>query len=283
MAEALGRFAPLKMSAAGCALVSRTIPEETPIALVYDGVTHAVMLASPVDLEDFAIGFSLTEGKITRVDDIVEMDIVSHENGIEIRVWLAANAGLQNAQRRRAMLGPTGCGLCGVESLDAALPVTPRVDAPLTLKASDVLMAVASVTPAQTLNAQVRAMHASGLWKPVTGLVALREDVGRHNALDKLAGACARSQTDVSAGVIVLTSRVSVEMIQKAAVLGAPVVAAVSAPTALALRTAESAGITLIAITRNDSFEVFTHPGRVSLDRATSPHFLEEDAFHEGC
>lgn len=283
MPEALGRSAPLKMSAVGCSPVSRAIPEETPIALVYDGVTHAVMLASPVDLEDFAIGFSLTEGKITRLDDIIGTDIVTHENGIEIRIWLAPRAGLHNAQRRRAMLGPTGCGLCGVESLDAALPVTPRVDVPLTLGASDVLRAVASVTPAQTLNAQVKAMHAAGLWKPGTGLVALREDVGRHNALDKLAGACARSHTDVSSGVIVLTSRVSVEMVQKAAVLGAPVVIAVSAPTALALRTAETAGITLIAIARGDSFEVFTHPCRVAMDRAPVPPFSLENAFHEVC
>jgi FdhD protein len=283
MPEALGRTSPLKVSAAGCAPVSRTVPEETPVALVYDGVTHAVMLASPVDLEDFATGFSLTEGKITRVDDIVDTDIVAHENGIEIRIWLAAHAGLQNAERRRAMLGPTGCGLCGVESLDAALPVTPRVDAPLTLSACDVVNAVASVTAAQTLNAQVKAMHAAGLWKPGTGLAALREDVGRHNALDKLAGACLRNRADVSSGVVVLTSRVSVEMIQKAAVLGAPVIVAVSAPTGLALRTAEAAGITLIAIARGDSFEVFTHPGRVAMDGAARTPSFQENASHEVC
>lgn len=283
MSEALGQTSPLKMSAAGCERISRIVPEETPIAIVYDGVTHAVMLASPVDLEDFAIGFSLTEGKITRLDDIVGTDIAAHENGIEIRIWLAAHAGLSNAKRRRALLGPTGCGLCGVESLDAALPVVPRVEAPLPLDASDVLAAVASVTPAQTLNAQVRAMHAAGLWMPGTGLIALREDVGRHNALDKLAGACARGQRDVSTGVIVLTSRVSVEMIQKAAVLGAPIVIAVSVPTALALRTAETAGITLIAIARGDSFEVFTHPERVTTNPNPPNMIPEENAFHEAC
>lgn len=283
MSEALGQTSPLKMSAAGCERISRIVPEETPIAIVYDGVTHAVMLASPVDVEDFAIGFSLTEGKINSPDDIVEIDIVRRENGIEVRVWLAPEAGLANAKRRRTLLGPTGCGLCGIESLDAALPAVPRITSSLTLDASELLAAISSVMPAQVLNAQARAMHAAGFWAPGAGLLKLREDVGRHNALDKLAGACARSGIETSRGIIVLTSRVSVELIQKTAAIGAPIVTAVSVPTALALRTAEAAGITLIAIARGDSFEVFTHPQRVAPNPNQSNMIPEENAFHEAC
>lgn len=282
MFEALEGTSPLKVTTARCERVSRTVPVETPVAIVYDGVTHAVMLASPVDLEDFAIGFSLTEGKINSLDDVVEVDVVQREKGIEARVWLAPRAGLANAERRRAMLGPTGCGLCGVESLDAALPVVPRVEATLSLNASEVLAAISSVMPAQIMNAQVKAMHAAGFWRPGDGLMALREDVGRHNALDKLAGACERSGIDSSSGVIVLTSRVSVELVQKAAALGTQAIIAVSAPTGLAIRTADAAGITLIAIARGDSFEVFTHRERIRGPDQTkcTP---KEDSFYEAC
>lgn len=283
MSEALERTSSLKFSSAKCERIGRMVPEETPIALVYDGVTHAVMLASPVDIEDFAIGFSFTEGKISTLDDVVEVDIVPRENGIEARIWLVPRAGVANAERRRSLLGPTGCGLCGVESLDAALPVVQPVVSDLTLNVEDVLAAIDSVMPAQVLNAQVKAMHAAGLWRKGEGLIALREDVGRHNALDKLAGACVRNEVDASSGVIVLTSRVSVEMIQKAVKLGAPVVVAVSAPTALALRTAEVAGITLIAIARDDSFEVFTHRERLRHSSEQKNSTLKENAFHEAC
>lgn len=283
MSEALERTSPLKISPAKCERIGRMVPEETPIALVYDGVTHAVMLASPVDIEDFAIGFSFTEGKISNLDDVVEVDIVPRENGIEARIWLAPRAAVTNAKRRRALLGPTGCGLCGVESLEAALPVIQQVESDLVLNVEDVLTAIESVMPAQVLNAQVKAMHAAGLWRKGEGLVALREDVGRHNALDKLTGACVRNGIDASSGVIVLTSRVSVEMIQKAAKLGASIVVAVSAPTALALRTADAAGITLIAIARDDSFEVFTHRDRLRHGPGPENSTLKENALHEAC
>lgn len=283
MFEALEGTSPLKVTAARWQKVSRTVPVETPVAIVYDGVTHAVMLASPVDLEDFAVGFSLTEGKINSLDDVMEVDVVQQENGIEARIWLGPAAGLANAERRRAMLGPTGCGLCGVESLDAALPEVPRVAETLTLDASEVRAATTSVMPAQILNAQVKAMHAAGFWRPGHGLLALREDVGRHNALDKLAGACKRSGVDTSSGVIVLTSRVSVELVQKAAKLGTQAIIAVSAPTGLAIRTADAAGITLIAVARGDSFEVFTHHRRIRSSPDQTKSTPKENSFHEAC
>ncbi len=246
------------------------LPEETPVALVYDGVTHAVMMASPADLEDFAIGFSLTEGKIGRLADIAELEIVEHVSGIEARMWLDADVGRGAAGRRRAMLGPTGCGLCGIDSLEAALPEVRQVQAGTCLTPQQAMAAVASIRPAQVLNAEARALHAAGFWTAEQGLVALREDVGRHNALDKLAGAMLRLGIPGSDGVIVLTSRLSVEMVQKAAAVGVPIVAAVSAPTALALRTAEAAGITVIAVVREDGFEVFTRPDRVRAERTAS-------------
>ncbi len=245
---------------------SRVVPEETPVALVYDGATHAVMMATPQDLEDFAIGFSLSERTIDSASDIVGLDVVEQETGIELRMWMAPGAGHRLAVRRRAMLGPTGCGLCGVESLDQALPPLAPVASQLTVSAVEIEAAVASLAPAQKLNAEARALHAAGFWTLDKGLVMVREDVGRHNALDKLAGGLARGGINAGAGIVVMTSRISVELVQKAALMGAPVLVAVSAPTALAIRTAEAAGITLAGIARDDSFEVFTHRERIVTD-----------------
>lgn len=246
--------------------VERTVPEEIPVALVYDGTTHAVMLASPSDLEDFAIGFSLTERRISGPADVAELEIVRHASGIEARMWLAPAAARVALDRRRALLGPTGCGLCGIDSLDAALPAVPKVGTGPVLTAAQVEAAVAALRPGQVLNAEARALHAAGLWRPGRGLVAVREDVGRHNALDKLAGALARAGDTAEGAVLVLSSRLSVELVQKAAAIGASVVAAVSAPTALALRTAEAAGMTVIGIARDDGFELFTGEDRIVLD-----------------
>jgi FdhD protein len=262
----LVRTRSLKVTGAGSDAAIRVLPEEAPVALVYDGTTQAVMMASPSDLEDFAYGFSLTEGTIARPDDIAELEIVTHPTGIEARMWLVPQAGRAVANRRRSILGPTGCGLCGVDSLEAALPEVRPVRADLALTRAEVAAALAATRAAQLLNAQAHALHAAGFWTPARGLVALREDVGRHNALDKLAGALARGGVDGATGALVLTSRLSVELVQKAAVIGASVVIAVSAPTALALRTAEAAGITVVAVARDDGFELFTHPGRIRLD-----------------
>lgn len=263
MTEPILSLPSLKVSEQGMSVSDRVIPEETPIALVYDGSTHAVMMATPQDLEDFALGFSLAEGKIESRNEIASLDIVEQANGIELRMWLAAGAGKRIASRRRALLGPVGCGICGVESLDQALPVLRPVSSDLKISAVEVQAAVASMAPAQRLNAEARALHAAGFWTLERGLVALREDVGRHNAVDKLAGALSRDNIDAANGVFVLTSRVSVELVQKAANMGAPVLIAVSAPTALALRVADAAGITVIGIARDDGFEVFTHPQRI--------------------
>jgi len=270
MSEPLARVESVKVVAGSTSAYSRVLPEETPIALVYDGSTHAVMMATPQDLEDFALGFSLAEGTIDNVSDIASLDVVEQPLGLELRMWMTPGAGHRLAVRRRATLGPTGCGLCGVESLEQALPAVRRVTATLQVSAVEIEAAMASLAPAQKLNSEARALHAAGFWTLDKGLVMVREDVGRHNALDKLAGAMARMGIDAVSGIIVLTSRLSVELVQKAAQMGAPVIVAVSVPTALAVRTADAAGITLVGIARGEVFEIFTHPERVAAEPARS-------------
>ena len=250
----------------------RALAEETPVAFTFNRSTLAVMLASPADLEDFAIGFSLTEGIIARPEDIEELDIVPGETGIELRLWLAPARAAAAESRRRRLAGPGGCGLCGIESLAEAARPAPEIASAARFSGADIATAVATLAPAQRLGALTRATHAAGFWTPGEGLVALREDVGRHNALDKLAGALAREGRTAADGIVVLSSRLSVELVQKAARIGAPMLAAVSAPTARAVRTAEAAGITLIGIARDDGFEIFTHPRRVTPAAETPRH-----------
>jgi FdhD protein len=243
---------------------ARLIPEETALALTYNGGTYAVMMGTPEDLDDFATGFSLSEGIVQSADEIETLDIVELVDGIELRMWLnPAKAELLN-QRRRHIAGPTGCGICGIESIAEAVRPAAVVPKGRAFTPREIMTAMAAVAPLQEINHQTRAVHAAAFWTPARGIVTLREDVGRHNALDKLAGALAQEKAATADGMVLLTSRVSVEMVQKTAAIGAPLMVAVSAPTALAVRTAEAAGITLAAIARSDGFEIFTHPERIA-------------------
>jgi len=243
---------------------ARLIPEETAIALTYNGGTYAVMMGTPKDLRDFAIGFSLSEGVVQSPEDISSLDIIHLDDGIELRMWLApAKAELIN-ERRRHIAGPTGCGICGIDSIAEAVRPAAVVARGRSFAPTEILTAMAGIAPLQAINIETRAVHAAAFWTPARGIVALREDVGRHNALDKLAGALAQGNLSASEGMVLLTSRVSVEMVQKAAAMGAPLIVAVSAPTALAVRMAERSGITLIGIARADGFELFTHPERIA-------------------
>jgi FdhD protein len=241
----------------------RAIPEETAVSFTYNGGSYAVMMATPQDLDDFAYGFSLTEGIISLPEEIERLQVIEEDLGIELRMWLADPLGAAYSDRRRRLAGPTGCGLCGIESLAEAMRTPPGVRSNATFRSDEIMQALDALAPAQSLNRETRAVHGAAFWSPVCGLVAVREDVGRHNALDKLAGALSRLRLSVAEGFVVFTSRVSVEMIQKAAAIGVPLVVAVSAPTALAVRMANAAGITLVAIARQDGFEVFSHAHRI--------------------
>ncbi|OAP39116.1 formate dehydrogenase accessory protein FdhD [Sinorhizobium glycinis] len=253
---------------------SRVVPEETPIALSYGGSTHAVMMATPADLEDFAVGFSLTEGVITDPDQIEAVDVVAEDKGIDLQIRLRDEQNEALRLRRRHMAGPVGCGLCGIESIEQAVRTTPDVSgSPLRLSDADVVKAVGLLNGQQPLHIETRAVHGAAFYVPGEGLIAVREDVGRHNALDKLTGAAARAGFKGAQGAVVITSRVSVEMVQKTAITGSPVIIAISAPTALAIRTAEEAGMTLIALVRGDEFEIFTHAERIERDEEKCARF----------
>lgn len=241
---------------------SRSVPAEVAVALVYNGTTQAVMMATPDALEDFAAGFSLTEGIVSDLSEIRETEIVTLPQGAELRQWLAPAAEARFQARRRAQVGPVGCGLCGIDSLSEALRPLPTLAAPLRLTPADAEAAMKGLMRLQSLNFATRAVHGAGFYLPGQGVVMVREDVGRHNALDKLAGALARGGLAAADGALVITSRVSVDMVQKAAMIGAPVLMAASAPTGLAIAEAEAAGITLVAVLRGADFEIFTHPER---------------------
>lgn len=226
----------------------RPLATEVAVALSYNGSTEAVLMASPADLVDFAYGFSLTEGLATPAQ-IERIEPVVTPLGIDVQIWVAEDVATRLTARRRHRVGPVGCGLCGIETLTEAMrPLTPLRAQGLRLTDVEAEAAVASLDAAQPLRDATRATHAAGFWTPAEGLVALREDVGRHNALDKLAGAL--RGRDPASGAVVLTSRVSVDLVQKCATLGAPVLLAVSAPTTAAVDAARAAGLTLAAPVR---------------------------------
>ncbi|OHV71309.1 sufurtransferase FdhD [Mesorhizobium sp. LCM 4577] len=262
--KATTQISRLAHRAGGTVAAARMVPEETPVAFSFAGTTHAVMMASPADFEDFALGFSLTEGIIADPAEIEAIEVEELGAGIDIQIRLKDQANTRFQARRRRLAGPVGCGLCGIESIEEAMRSVDVVGASkLTLEAEDVIRSVKLLSKQQPLHIETGAVHAAGFYVPGKGIVMAREDVGRHNALDKLAGALAKAGIDGASGAVVVTSRVSVEMVQKTAAIGASIIMAVSAPTALAIRTAEAAGMTLVALVRGDDFDIFTHPERV--------------------
>lgn len=237
---------------------------EAPVALEYNGISHAVMLASPRDLEDFALGFSLSEGIVAARDEILDLEVEELAEGVRVAITIPARRFQALKQRRRSLAGRTGCGLCGTESLGHVFrdirPVTSRVRvAPLALQ-----RAFAAMEEAQPLQQATGATHAAGWMDRQGRLVLVREDVGRHNALDKLIGAMAAAGMDFGAGAALITSRASSEMVQKAAALGIGVLAAISAPTGLAIRMAESLDLTLVGFARRNRHVLYAGAGRIA-------------------
>jgi FdhD protein len=239
------------------------LAEETPVALVYNGISHAVMMASPADLEDFALGFSVSEGIADDKIDIGEIETVAVDQGIEVRIELSSRAFWRLKERRRTLAGRTGCGLCGVDSLEQTVRVMEPVKADLKVSLDAIHRALDNLPEAQINNRATRSMHAAAFATAQGELKLVREDVGRHNALDKLIGGMLRGGVDPASGVCLITSRCSYEMVQKAVVTGFPILAAVSAPTLMARRLAEAHNLTLIALARHDSAVLVSHPERV--------------------
>lgn len=261
-----------RLTAEGSEALDEIVAEEVAVALVYNGISHAVMMATPCDLEDFGRGFSFTERIVEKASEVYDIDVEDMRDsagvrGIEVRLEIAAQRMVGLQKRRRTLAGRTGCGLCGVDSLEAALRPVSIVTALGSVRRQAIEQAMATLPGEQRLNRVNGATHAAGWASPDGRLIAVREDVGRHNALDKLAGALMARMSAGAAlepgGFVVVTSRCSYEMVQKAAALGATAIAAVSAPTSLAIETAEQAGIALVAFVREGRLTAYAHADRI--------------------
>ena len=248
-------------------VVADEVIEEVPVALSYNGVSHAVMLATPADLEDFAVGFSVSEGIVAAPHEIHDLEIVPGCEGIVIEMQIATPRFLALKEVRRTLAGRTGCGLCGVEQLAQAVRPVPSRRPPATpVELAAIDEALRQLPHWQPLREQTGASHASA-WVDAQGQIRLaREDAGRHNALDKLGGALLRSGVPVASGFVLTSSRASYEMVHKAACMGASTLVAVSAPTALAIRTAQDAGLMLIGFARPGQLVAYTYAERLRGD-----------------
>jgi FdhD protein len=239
------------------------VAEEVPVVLVYNNQTHVVMLTTPLNLEDFALGFSLTEGIIQHPVELQTVRVVQRSKGVEVRMTIPELRFEKIQGKGRNMTGRTGCGLCGASTLEQAIRTPKPVGAGLLLDAALLNTAMAAMHKQQTLNQLTGAVHAAGWLDPERGVIMVREDVGRHNALDKLIGALAKTHCNFEAGWLLVTSRASYEMVQKAASVGITLLAAISAPTALAIQLATECGLTLVGFTRNENHVIYTHPQRL--------------------
>jgi formate dehydrogenase accessory protein FdhD len=253
----LERVAARRLLGASEVATIEFVASEVPVALVYNGISHVVMMATPQDLADFALGFSLSEGILRRPSEMSELEIVELSSGIEVRMTIDRRRAAVFDIRRRNLAGRTGCGICGVDSLEAALRQLPQLF-PSTAPSSEAIRrALAALPPAQRINSETHSVHAAA-WADRQGEIKqLREDVGRHNALDKLIGAMAKAELDPAGGFAVITSRCSMEMVQKSVTIGIPTLVAISAPTTLAIRLAQDSGLRMIALARADSLTVY--------------------------
>lgn len=252
----------------GCEKIeSDLVAVEVPVALVFNGISYAVMMVSPVDLEDFAYGFSLTEGIVDNAAQIYDCEWLHTEQGHTIELSISAERFARLKEKRRNLTGRTGCGLCGTESLAQAIRMPKPLHSELRFDLSAIARAVDNMKTKQTLLEMTGATHAAA-WCDVKGSIEiLREDVGRHNALDKVIGALMRARKNPSQGFIAVTSRASYEMVQKTAVAGVSLLAAVSGVTSLAVQIAEQSGLTLLGFTRGRDVSIYSHDNRLDLDK----------------
>lgn len=245
--------------------VTDSIAEEVPVALVYHGVSYVVMLATPADLEDLAVGFTLSEGIVANRTEIHSVEVAPRDDGaFEVRLGIAAERFSALLRRQRNTTGRTGCGLCGIATVEEAIRTPARVADGVRVSIAELHATLRELQRHQTINARTGSVHAAAWIVPGKGIVFAREDVGRHNALDKVIGAVTRAQGDFADGWLVVTSRASYEMVQKAASVGASFLAAVSAPTAFAIRLAETSGLTLVGFARERQHVVYAHPSRMA-------------------
>jgi FdhD protein len=239
------------------------VAEEVPVALVYNARPYAVMMATPADLEDFAVGFTLTEGIARSADEVARVEAIRHAQGVEIQIAIPDAAAARLEERGRAMIGRVGCGLCGVETIQDALREPRTVPMGTGIAVEALWRAERELAPRQVWNHETGALHAAA-WATDEGVPAIvREDVGRHNALDKVVGALVRGGKSPEKGFVLVTSRASYELVQKAAAVGVRMLAAVSRPTGLAIGLAEACGMTLVALLRGSTANVYAHGERL--------------------
>ena len=260
----LGWRRVLRVRGDGQQAVEDAVADEVPVAFAYNGEPFVVMMATPCDLEDFAIGFSLSEGIVGAGDRVEVLAVEPSLEGIALSLRIPADRAAALHARRRNLQGRSGCGICGAESVEAVLRTPPRLPDGAVFANAAVHAAVRALRDRQPLNAETGAVHAAGFADAGGRLLAVREDVGRHNALDKLVGALARADIDPGAGFAVVTSRASYEMAMKAAQAGIPLLAAISAPTTLAIALAHSAGLALVGFARDGGHGVYAHAQRLS-------------------
>ncbi|MGO1718074.1 MAG: formate dehydrogenase accessory sulfurtransferase FdhD [Halomonas sp.] len=232
---------------------------ERPVALVYNGISHAVMMASPVDLEDFALGFSLSEGILANITECYDLEICEAPQGHTVHLTIASQRMAELKQRRRSLTGRTGCGLCGTEALKQAIRPIPSVVAP-SLSDAAIQRSLQELVSHQPLQAATGASHGAAWCDPQGRIQRLREDVGRHNALDKLIGALAREAAPLEEGFALVTSRASYEMVHKCASAGIGALVAVSAATALAVEQAQASGLLLAGFARSGRHLIYHRP-----------------------
>jgi FdhD protein len=260
-----GEYSVQRWDGDSCSPRTEQVAEEVPVALMYAGLPHVVMMATPADLEDFALGFSLSEGIVRAPDELLSVEVLPAGEGMQVSMDIPLERYLPLEQQRRNLAGRSSCGLCGTETIDQAVRHPPRVGVGVTIAPAALHRAFATLAQRQPLNATTGGVHAAAWASPEGEVLLVREDVGRHNALDKLIGALMRAGYAPDAGFAVITSRASFEMAQKAATAGITVLAAISAPTGLAIRLAEETALTLVGFARDGQHNVYANPARIGV------------------